>query len=459
MIFDIKIYLLSKAKFVQIFKLLFLIPIFIYCYNGEIITFSVNEVRNIDKVLSDNLSSDINPTAYFQLENISLQNKLVEYRKYYFRNYLDTLIIKSTKPLSMNFLNNIKKPFLILPVDNTFLKRSRRIHQRYEFLNRPPETKFGKIGENKFGCLMHIDPQFENYFSGILGLGKDDNRLNLNGEIDIHLENIFEHAGTYELYWKKIDSLSQKISLEISQPHLPILNLGIYWNFQHELFPKLYSLNIHEIRGQYYHSRLNNLGVGYTYSLTLPTSQGSFLGYSEVQAKSITLVFNNKTLDSRVLPKKGFRYELKINRGIQNKSDFIENNLNFESYYPIHNQYNLKLSSKSRLIWSNSSIPKSRYVFFGGSSTLRGYGENQFSSSDFQIISADIGFNKGDNFRSSIFFDQGFTLKQNPNFRKTSFGVGIIQINDKSIIKIQYGMPLNKSISDGKMHIKFISKF
>ena len=108
MIFDIKICLLSKAKFVQIFKLLFLIPIFIYSYNGEIITFSVNEVRNIDKVLSDNLSSDINPTAYFQLENISLRNKLVEYRKYYLRNYLDTLIIKSTKPLSMNFLNNIK---------------------------------------------------------------------------------------------------------------------------------------------------------------------------------------------------------------------------------------------------------------------------------------------------------------------------------------------------------------
>ena len=145
MIFDIKIYLLSKAKFVQIFKLLFLIPIFIYSYNGEIITFSVNEVRNIDKVLSDNLSSDINPTAYFQLENISLQNKLVEYRKYYFRNYLDTLIIKSTKPLSMNFLNNIKKPFLILPVDNTFLKRSRRIHQRYEFLNRPLTRNLVKL--------------------------------------------------------------------------------------------------------------------------------------------------------------------------------------------------------------------------------------------------------------------------------------------------------------------------
>ncbi len=443
----------------QIFKKIILILSILYSHEGEIITISIENSQSINKVLSDRLSDDINPTGYFKLENINHENRFIEYRKYYIRNSVDTLIIKSSKPLSANFLNNIKSSLSKLQIGKKFEKESNKIYQRYEFLNRPLVTRFGKIDENTFGGLIFIDPQFENYFSGILGLGKNNKRLSINGEIDIHLENIIKRAGSYELYWKKIDSLSQKISLEITQPHLPILNLGFYWRFQHELFPKLYSLNSNEIRTQYYHSYFNNLGIGYTYSVSSPTIQGSLLGYQRVIAKSFTLAFNNKSIDNRALPTKGFQYELKVNRGIQNNSDFIEKQFHIESYFPFYNHYNLKLSSSSRLIWSNDPIPKSRNVFFGGGSTLRGYQENQFSSSDFQIISVDIGFNRGDKFRSSIFLDHGFTLQHNSSFRKTSLGLGIIQINDESIVEVQYGMPLGESISDGKMHIKFISRF
>ena len=459
MILDIIICSLSKEKFVQIFKNIILIISIAYSYEGELITFPIENSQNINKILSDRLSVDKNPTGYFKLENINQKTRHIEYRKYYIRNSVDTLIIKSTKPLSRKFLNNIKRPLVGLPIGKKFEKTSNRIHQRYKFLSRPLDTRFGKIDENTFGGIISIDPEFENYFSGILGLGRNNKRLSFNGEIDIHLENVIERAGSYGIYWKKIDSLSQKIYLEITQPHLPIFNLGFYWKFQNELFPKLYNLNTHEIRTQYYNSYFNNLGIGYTYSVTSPTIQGSALGYQQVKAKSLTLVFNNKTIDNRVLPTEGFQYELKINRGIQNNSDFIENEFDIESYFPIYNQYNLKLSSISRMIWSNNRIPKARYVFFGGASTLRGYQENQFSSSDFQIISADIGFNNKNKFRSSIFIDHGFTLNHNSKFRKTSLGVGIIQINDESIIEIQYGMPLDKTISDGKIHIKFISRF
>lgn len=459
MIIGTKTCLRFRVKYVQIFKLIILFPLIVFSYDGELIRLSIDNNQNINKVLSDKLSEDINPTAYFKLEDIDQKKRYVEYKKYYLKKSLDTLIISSTQPLSKNFLNNFKSTLIDLPIGKKFERESNKFNQRYEFLDRPPHISFGKIDKNTFGGLVFIDPQFENYFSGVLGLGRNNDRLSFNGEINIHVENIIERAGSYELFWKKIDSLSQKISMKITQPHLPFLNLGIYWNFEHELFPKFYSLNTNEIRAQYYHSYFNNLGVGYTYSVTMPTDKGLLLGYQEVNSKSITLTLNNKTIDNRVLPREGFQYELKVNSGIQNNSNFIESRFDIESYYPVYNQYNLKLSSKSRMIWSNASIPKSRYVFFGGLSNLRGYNENQFSSIDYQIISIDFGINRFNNFRSSIFVDQAFTFKNNSNFRKTSLGIGVVQINDKSIIEIQYGMPINESVSNGKVHIKFISKF
>ncbi len=443
----------------RIFKNIFFIISFLFSYEGEFIRFPLEKNQNIDKILSDIISRDKNPTGYFKLENIDKNTEFIEYRKFYIRNFVDTLIINSTKPLSRHFLNNFKKTLQDIPIGKKFEKESNRIYQRYEFLNSPLDTRFGKINDNVFGGLIFIDPQFENYFSGIIGLGRVNERLNMNGEIDIHIENVIERAGSYGLYWKKVDTLSQKISLEILQPHLPIISLGFYWRFEHELFPEFYSLNTNEIRTQYYDSYFNNLGIGYTYSVVSPTNKGLLYGYQQLKAKSLTLTLNNKTTNNRVLPTNGFQYELKINRGIQNNSDFLENQFDIESYYPIYNQYNIKFSSKSRIIWSKAPIPKTRHMFFGGSSSLRGYQENQFSSSDFQIFSVDIGFNKDKNFRSSLFVDQGFTLKHNPSFSKTSFGAGIVQINDESIIEIQYGMPFGDSFSDGKMHIKFISRF
>ena len=447
-------------KFVQIFKYLILISSIIFCYDSDLIKVGVSDSTDINKFLLDKLSDDKNPTGYFELVNFNKKSSFLEYRKSYMRSYLDTLIVKSSKPISQSILKNINKSLINIPIGNNFEKESEKLFRRYNFLNKPLEAEYGLVRENIFGGYIFIDPVFENYFSGILGLGNsNEGGINLNGEIDIHVENIFKQAGSYQLYWKKIDSLSQKISLELKEPHLPIFNFGFYWKYQREFFQNLYSLNEHEIRIHYYLPYINNFGIGYKNEMTSPTKYGNSLGYEIDKNKSLTFALENKSLDSRILPRNGYHYELKINKSIDSKTNFIEKELDFEYYFPIFDYYILKLSAKNRYLWSEKPIPKTRYVFFGGSTTLRGFQENQFSTSNYQTISLDFGFDKINQLRSSFFIDHGFTIAQEINYNKTSIGIGIIQTNKESVIKIEYAIPIEQGISNGKVHIKYISRF
>ena len=40
-----------------------------------------------------------------------------------------------------------------------------------------------------------------------------------------------------------------------------------------------------------------------------------------------------------------------------------------------------------------------------------------------------------------------------------SVGIGLKQVEDTSIIEIQYAVPLNAPISEGHLHFKYISRF
>ena len=145
MIIDTRICLRFRVKYVQVFKLFLLFPLTLFSYDGELIRLSIDDSQNIKEILSDKLSQDINPTAYFKLEDIDQKKRYVEYRKYYLKNSLDTLIIKSTKPLSRNFLNNFKRTLIDHPIGKKFERETNKLHQRYEFLDKPPFIRFGKI--------------------------------------------------------------------------------------------------------------------------------------------------------------------------------------------------------------------------------------------------------------------------------------------------------------------------
>ena len=52
--------------------------------------------------------------------------------------------------------------------------------------------------------LIDIYPEFSSKISGIFGMSRQDNTWDLNGELDLQLENIWQSMERLSFYWKKM---------------------------------------------------------------------------------------------------------------------------------------------------------------------------------------------------------------------------------------------------------------
>ena len=106
----------------------------------------------------------------------------------------------------------------------------------------------------------------------------------------------------------------------------------------------------------------------------------------------------------------------------------------------------------------DSDIPKSRYVLFGGNSTLRGFREQSFAATQFQIATFEAAFQPGQGFQTNLFLDVGSKRLVIIENKEIGYGFGLTQLNEKSLIKVQYALAFCQGLSNGKLHIKWISR-
>ena len=92
-----------------------------------------------------------------------------------------------------------------------------------------------------------------------------------------------------------------------------------------------------------------------------------------------------------------------------------------------------------------------KFIKFGGSSSIRGYQENQFNAEWMTLQSLEFIF--GDLPRSQFFtfFDNVYTKDLNIN---PSSGFGIRVFDGKFFYDVSLGFPLGE-LRDAKLHIKF----
>ena len=103
-------------------------------------------------------------------------------------------------------------------------------------------------------------------------------------------------------------------------------------------------------------------------------------------------------------------------------------------------------------------IPLSRYKKFGGTSTLRGFNENQFFNTQFQILTFETGYSVAPSIQTKLFFDiASKDLNLFDNYL-IGYGFGLYQVNNNSLVQIEYALS-NLTPSQGKIHFKWITRF
>ncbi len=442
-----------------IFSILFFLLNNLLIGQGNYSFIKLDDSLKIGSHLELMLENDSDLTARYVLDKISSNDRKVIYKKIYEVKYLDTIFINSVEPIPKNISYHMTSSLQKTNIGLQFDKKVKQLHQKYNFIQVPISYKLGLIAPNSVAGIISVQLHFENQFSAIIGLNQSENKPVLSGKIFMHLENIFKRAGSYEINWERIDSLTQKLDFSLFQPHLFSLGMGVRMNYSQEIVNALYSLIELENQLQFSTYYLPSLFLGISQGVTKPTLRGKQEGYGKVYYKSFSLsILSNKT-NHRIHPTMGHKYKFQIDLGVQNQSKFMESDYEIKSFFPLKNSYFLMFGVMGKFLNSiNSAIPRSRLFYFGGNSTLRGFPEKTFSSNNYQVTTLEIGHFSDSQLMGLLFFDIGTTIPNVLDFLKIGYGLGLTQYNKSSIISLYYGIPGNLSFNDGKLHIKWIAR-
>tara|TARA_B100000959_G_scaffold229687_1_gene245433 strand:+ start:483 stop:1811 length:1329 start_codon:yes stop_codon:yes gene_type:complete len=407
--------------------------------------------------LNERLIDDQRLSLSFQLESFSLNGNESTYKIIDGKKKIDTLMVNSNDEIHKKILDQVFYPYRNVQIDHEFDHIGKNLVSRYSFITEEPNYQLGLI-DNKLGASVFFMPAFESNFSGILGMSKMDNNWTLNGELNLQMENYFNNAESSNFYWKRIDSLSQIIKLGFSLPHPFAWNTGIDIKYHHEIFRGLFTSMENRYMLNTFVPLLNSVGIGYVHGRISPTEKGSGYGYKEISYQAFSFVSKKEDINDRYLPTSGNAIQLMVDGGLDNELRFINSSIFLMSIIPINNstQCKLKFTGKG-ITYGGSRVPMSRYYWFGGASSIRGYDEQQFSATQFQVSSIELGYRTSNMMQAIAFIDVGSDQINIIERNWFGYGIGLSQLNKDFMINLEYGLS-GTSLDNGKLHVKWVSR-
>ena len=88
---------------------------------------------------------------------------------------------------------------------------------------------------------------------------------------------------------------------------------------------------------------------------------------------------------------------------------------------------------------------------------MRGYDEQYFRTTQFQIPSFELGYDTNRLMQLKCFMDIGSDRLNIFEKNWIGYGIGISQINEDFIINFEYGLSSN-SFENGKLHLKWVTR-
>ena len=430
---------------------------------GDTIKFNTPDSIYILNKIDSILQSDQSLSAEYYLRSYDNQFNNIVYKKRNVEKELDTVLMIPKSNINQKYLNHIAEKVSNVIIDKNFFdtikNKKSLIMNKYYFLSSEPIIDIGNYSNDRVGMTVDLDPEFNSHFSGLFGASNNSNdKWELNGELDIKLENLWNTMERFGFYWKKLDSTNQTFNFHLQHPHLFYNGLGIGLFYKYELVNGVYTESSSDIDFEVSNAYYGAFYIGYRSGRINVTDLGNINRYQRSSYKSIFITFNHNSLNRRLLPDRGFRLNIESNIGKDTYNDhlYFKNKLNLKHIFPFIGYMNLCLKSMSEQIKALSgNINISREIKYGGINSLRGYMDKQFSSNAISIQSIELHFQKNQFFRTLLFFDMAISKNKTP---KSSLGIGLFKLTNKALIEIQYAIPEKSSFMDGKVHVKWTSR-
>lgn len=350
---------------------------------------------------------------------------------------LNTVVIKGYD----KFPESHKKEVLRLFKNKTFnqdnLEKVNNAFEKYQFVNqiKYPEILFTK---DTTKIYVYLDKAKANKFDGFIGFSNNkNNKLDLNGYLDILLINIMNAGENLSLYWKSETDNQKTFNLGLEIPYVFRSPIGVKA-----------SLNIYK-QDSIFQNAKTAIDVGYFFNY----NSRLYLGYqsaesSDIQKTNSTIIrdFSNSFLTANYeyikLDKSDFLLpeKTKISSTIGYGSRYSNSNyyqqffINFDISHSIelNNTNSIYLKSKNYYLQSDQYIINELYRF-GGINSIRGFSENSLQGHFFSSIISEYRYLVSPSLYLHSILDFGYysdaSISKKNNLFGFGFGFGLLTKN------------------------------
>lgn len=342
-----------------------------------------------------------------------------------------------------------------------------------------------------------------NFLLGVLPASSQNDKLQLTGDVNLDLKNMFGGAEEILLKWQQLQAKSPRLNLGYTQPY--ILNSPFGINFLFDLFKKdsnflqvnaqagvQYNLSASQF-GKLFLQWQNNTLLSGAVDTNLIKLQKELPPNIDVSAVNVGINYEWLATNYRYNPRKGNEISLVSVVGIKNirqnadiinikdpsfnyaslydsvksKSYQLRFKLTASHYFPLSKSATFKATMNGGY-YTSPNIFRNELFQIGGYKLLRGFNEESIYASRYAVFTAEYRYLVGLNSYLFGFADVGLVKNKyqaiNTNNQFTGAGLGIMYETKAGLLNLSYALGKRDDVpfnirEASKLHFGYINYF
>lgn len=363
---------------------------------------------------------------------------------------IDNITLEGNHKFPKNHLLYLKKQFLNKTYNESSLKKLTKEIEKFNFIKqtKKPEGLFTKDSTKVY---IYLNNNKSNTFDGFIGFNNIENKLNLNGYLDLKLSNILNSGEKFNLFWKSSGSQQKTFETNIELPY--IFKSAFALKGQLNIFKQdsTFQSGKTEINLGYYFKQNIRIYAGYQNTESSDIQNKKNITISDFKSNFFTSEFNYNTTDPKTIL---FTEKTKINIkiGIGKRDNYTQKNQQF--YAQTNFSQNIFLNNKNIIFFSNQNFYlKSNNYFinelyrFGGSNSIRGFNENSLQANLSSFLLTEYRYLFNSNFYIHSIIDYGYFEDKTSSYSSNlkSFGLGFGLSTNKGIFNFALAKGITKT--------------
>lgn len=355
--------------------------------------------------------------------------------------------------------------------------------ERLGYFNAVSPLSVESVSKDTVDLVVEVEEGKTSTINGVVGYtpaqGKQDGYV--TGLIDLSLMNLFGTGRAVDVLWHRRDPSSSNLAFGYEEPWVfgTPLGLGLTLGQIDQDSTYVFTQAALAVTAALTDRLEGRLQFGWE-RIVPDSTGGASLARSTKYTAAVHAAYD--TRDNPLNPRRGLYYQTSIEYGRKRnratpyvtpeklKVRLSKFSLDLEHYIPTFSRQGMSIALHGRELQSSEKpIPVSEHFRLGGTTTLRGYREDQFTGTRMAWSNTEYRYLLTSRSRVFLFFDIGmyFRSQVNPDTgtletideRKFGYGLGFRLKSRVGIIGLDFGLGEDDSFSQGKIHLQMENRF